>query len=78
MIAILRLFQRAFTCDNIKTTLSGIQPSGSLHLGNYFGSIVTMLQRQDINDERKIFSIADLHSMTVQVERISQIALARL
>lgn len=43
--------------------LSGIQPSGVLHLGNYFGSIrpnVEMLSKA----EQNIFFIADLHALT--------------
>lgn len=43
--------------------LSGIQPSGQLHLGNYFGSIrpnLDLLGKADQN----IFFIADLHALT--------------
>lgn len=43
--------------------LSGIQPSGQLHLGNYFGSIrpnVEMIGKADQN----VFFIADLHALT--------------
>lgn len=43
--------------------LSGIQPSGQLHLGNYFGSIrpnLEMLGKADAN----VFFIADLHALT--------------
>lgn len=43
--------------------LSGIQPSGSLHLGNYFGSILPNLEQQGKASE-SIFFVADLHALT--------------
>ncbi len=43
--------------------LSGIQPSGSLHLGNYFGAIEQFLNFQKRGDELFIF-VADLHALT--------------
>lgn len=43
--------------------LSGIQPSGSLHLGNYFGSILPNLEWVTKADE-SFFFIADLHALT--------------
>lgn len=43
--------------------LSGIQPSGSLHLGNYFGSIRPNLEQQGKAGE-SIFFVADLHALT--------------
>lgn len=49
----------------MKTIFSGVQPSGSLHLGNYLGSIERWLQLQQNPDQRCIFGIMDLHSITV-------------
>lgn len=46
-----------------RRVLSGVQPSGRLHLGNYFGAIKQHLAAQSENAERFIF-IADYHSMT--------------
>jgi tryptophanyl-tRNA synthetase len=43
--------------------LSGIQPSGQLHLGNYFGSIKPNLEFLSKADE-SFFFIADLHALT--------------
>ncbi len=43
--------------------LSGIQPSGSLHLGNYFGAIEQFLNFQEKGEELFIF-VADLHALT--------------
>jgi len=45
-----------------KRLLSGIQPSGTLHLGNYFGAIKQFVDLQDKYDT-SIF-IADFHAMT--------------
>jgi len=42
--------------------LAGIQPSGDLHIGNYFGSIKKMIDRQE-NDNVYAF-IANYHAMT--------------
>ena len=42
--------------------LTAVQPSGALHLGNYFGAIKPMLAWQDKAD--LIFFIADLHALT--------------
>ena len=45
--------------------LTGLQPTGSLHLGNYFGSVVNVLKYQNNPDFQKRFVfIADLHSLT--------------
>lgn len=42
--------------------LSGVQPSGSLHLGNYFGAIRRHVAMQD--DGECYFFIADYHALT--------------
>ena len=42
--------------------LTGLQPSGDLHLGNYFGSLKQMIKSQD-NSDMFIF-IANYHAMT--------------
>ncbi|TSC56617.1 MAG: tryptophanyl-tRNA synthetase [Parcubacteria group bacterium Gr01-1014_18] len=42
--------------------LSGIQPSGNLHLGNYLGSIANWLKLQ--NDHECFFCIVDHHAIT--------------
>ncbi|MBU3934590.1 tryptophan--tRNA ligase [Patescibacteria group bacterium] len=43
--------------------LSGIQPTGDIHIGNYLGAIKQWLLLQEKNE--CIFFIADLHSLTV-------------
>jgi tryptophanyl-tRNA synthetase len=42
--------------------LSGIQPSGALHLGNYFGMMRPAIELQDQGEA--FYFIADYHSMT--------------
>ena len=42
--------------------LSGIQPSGALHIGNYFGAIRQYIDLQDGNDA--YYFIANLHALT--------------
>ncbi|MFP8488277.1 tryptophan--tRNA ligase [Gracilimonas sp. Q87] len=45
-----------------KTILSGIQPSGKLHIGNYFGAIRQHIAMQEEGDA--FFFIANYHSLT--------------
>jgi tryptophanyl-tRNA synthetase len=45
-----------------KRVLSGTQPTGKLHLGNYFGAIRQYIAFQEENEG--IYFIADYHSMT--------------
>jgi len=45
-----------------KTVLTGLQPSGTLHLGNYFGSILPNLELAEKHDKSIIF-LADLHAL---------------
>ena len=47
----------------MKRIFSGIQPTGIIHLGNYFGAIYNWLHLQKEYDS--IFSIVDLHALTV-------------
>ena len=47
----------------MKTFLSGIQPSGRLHLGNYFGALRQHIASQDEEGEHFYF-IADYHALT--------------
>jgi tryptophanyl-tRNA synthetase len=42
---------------------SGVQPSGSLHLGNYLGALVKFVALQ--KDHDCVFCIVDLHAITV-------------
>ncbi len=44
--------------------LSGIRPSGKLHLGNYLGAIKNWIELQDKNPELCVFMIANYHGIT--------------
>ena len=46
----------------METVVSGIRPTGNLHLGNYFGAIRNFLKMQEENN--CYFFIADYHSLT--------------
>ncbi len=46
----------------METVLSGIRPTGNLHLGNYFGAVKSFVQMQ--NEYDCYFFIADWHSLT--------------
>lgn len=48
----------------MKRSLSGIQPSGILHLGNYFGAISQFVKNQNSGDYEGFYFIADYHSLT--------------
>ncbi len=44
--------------------LSGVQPSGSIHIGNYFGAIRQFLELQQDPDNETLFFIANYHALT--------------
>ena len=46
----------------METVLSGIRPTGNLHLGNYYGAVTSFIKLQDLY--RCFFFIADWHSLT--------------
>ncbi len=46
--------------------VSGIQPTGDLHLGNLLGAILRWVRMQD--EAECLFFLADLHALTVDVE----------
>jgi tryptophanyl-tRNA synthetase len=47
--------------------ISGIQPTGSIHIGNYLGAIKQWIDFQEKNE--CIFFIADLHSLTISYDK---------
>jgi tryptophanyl-tRNA synthetase len=61
--------------------VSGIQPTGKLHLGNYLGVLKHLVELQNSGAYSCYFLIADLHSLTIEytpkekVEQIIDIAL---
>ena len=44
--------------------LSGVQPSGRLHLGNYFGALRHFVPLQDTHDT--FYCVVDLHAITIR------------
>ncbi|KAL1138320.1 hypothetical protein AAG570_008384, partial [Ranatra chinensis] len=46
-----------------KRIFSGIQPTGAIHVGNYFGAIKKWVELQN-SGHQVIYSIVDLHSIT--------------
>ena len=62
---------RSYSASAIKTgkvIFSGIQPTGIPHLGNYLGALrqwVT-LQNEAENDTKLLYSLVDLHALTVR------------
>lgn len=46
--------------------LSAIQPSGTIHIGNYFGAIKPWVVAQKSHDA--FYSIADLHALTLDID----------
>lgn len=48
----------------METVVSGIRPTGNLHLGNYFGAVKSFVKMQD--EYNCLFFIADWHSLTTR------------
>lgn len=51
---------------NRPVVFSGIQPTGTIHIGNYFGAIKQWVAGQD--DAENIFCLVDMHALTVPQE----------
>jgi tryptophanyl-tRNA synthetase len=46
-----------------KTVLSGIQPTGTLHIGNYVGALSVWVEKQ--HEFHNLFMVANLHALTI-------------
>ena len=44
--------------------VSGIQPTGKLHIGNFLGSLKNFVTLQDLDEYQCFFFVADLHSLS--------------
>ncbi|MEF3280701.1 MAG: tryptophan--tRNA ligase [Elusimicrobiota bacterium] len=55
-----------------KVVVSGMRPTGKLHLGNYWGAIYNFIKLQD--KYKCYFFIADLHSLTTSSDNIDDIS----
>ena len=49
--------------------VSGIQPTGGLHLGNLLGAILRWVRMQD--EAQCLFFLADLHALTVDIDPVT-------
>ena len=54
------------TSPSRQRVLSGIQPTGNLHLGNLLGAILRWVRMQD--EAECLFFLADLHALTIDVD----------
>jgi tryptophanyl-tRNA synthetase len=53
--------------------LSGLRPTGRVHLGNYFGAVRNWIQLQDENRYRCFYFVADWHALTTDYADPSKI-----
>ncbi len=51
-----------------KIVFSGIQPTGEMHIGNYFGAVANWVRIQNEGVYRPIYCVVDLHAMTMPYE----------
>ncbi|WP_297446668.1 tryptophan--tRNA ligase [Desulfurobacterium sp.] len=58
--------------ENIKRVLSGMRPTGKLHLGNYFGALKAWIKLQD--KAESFFFIADWHAITTSYHDLSSLS----
>src|SRR6478735_5871841 len=54
------------SADRSMRVVSGIQPTGGLHLGNLLGAILRRVRMQD--EAECLFFLADLHALTIDVD----------
>jgi tryptophanyl-tRNA synthetase len=53
--------------------LSGMRPTGKLHLGNYMGALHNWVRLQETGEYECYFFVADLHALTTDYEDTSKI-----
>lgn len=60
------MFQRRFSSTARRVVFSGIQPTGTPHLGNYLGALRQWVDMQSaaVSAAKLIFCIVDLHAIT--------------
>ena len=49
-----------------KKIFSGVQPSGNLHLGNYIGAIKNFVDLQNLEGNKCVYCVVDLHAITLK------------
>ena len=51
-----------------KKIFSGVQPTGNLHLGNYLGAIKNFVELNNVDNNKCVFCVVDLHAITIKQE----------
>ena len=51
----------------LRTVVSGLKPTGELHIGNYLGAVKQLVELQKKNF-RRFYFIADYHALTIQYD----------
>jgi tryptophanyl-tRNA synthetase len=64
--------ERAFSIR--QRVLSGMRPTGRLHIGNYFGALANWIKLQEDSANECFFFVADWHSLTSDYADTSKIA----
>jgi len=62
------------TTNSRPRVLSGMRPTGKLHLGNYMGALANWVKLQDSGKYECFFFIADVHALTTDYADPSKIA----
>jgi tryptophanyl-tRNA synthetase len=62
------------TADNRKRVLSGMRPTGRLHIGHYFGALQNWIKLQNDPEYECFFCVVDWHALTTDYADTSQIA----
>ena len=57
-----------------ETVLSGLRPTGRVHLGNYFGAVKNWVDLEKSGTYRCFFFVADLHALTTDYADTEQLA----
>src|SRR5690349_16231449 len=53
--------------------LTGLRPTGKLHLGNYIGTLENDVRLQSLPEYTCFFLVADFHALTTSVERSAEV-----
>ncbi|HLN81714.1 MAG TPA: tryptophan--tRNA ligase, partial [Thermoanaerobaculia bacterium] len=59
---------------NEPVVLSGLRPTGRVHLGNYFGAVKNWVDLQNSEKYRCFFFVADLHALTTDYADTASLA----
>ena len=65
----MKIFKVLHASHKALRTFSGIQPTGTLHLGNYFGAVQQWVKEvnslEELASEQRLFCVVDLHAITM-------------